>query len=83
MHHLLGLAVILVLILPPVGDDLLHLAVEGGEQALPLLILALQTRQHQGQEGLLAQQGHAAAQRPGGGLTKYNFHCLELLSVSF
>lgn len=60
VHHLLGLAVVLVLVLPPVGDDLLHLAVQGGEQTLPLLVLALQAGQHQGQEGLLAQQGHAA-----------------------
>lgn len=59
VHHLLGLAVVLVLVFPPVGHDLLQLAVQGGEQALPLLVLALQARQHQRQEGLLAQQRHA------------------------
>lgn len=59
MHHLFGFAVVLVLVFPPVGHDLLQLAVQGGEEALPLLVLPLQARQHQGQEGLLAQQRHA------------------------
>lgn len=59
VHHLLGLAVVLVLVFSPVGHDLLQLAVQGGEEALPLLVLALQARQHQRQEGLLAQQRHA------------------------
>lgn len=58
VHHLLCLAVILVLILSPVCDDLLQLAVEGGEKTFPLLILSLQTGQHQWQEWLLTQQRH-------------------------
>lgn len=58
VHHLLCLAVVLVLIFSPVCDDLLQLAVEGGEKTFPLLILSLQTRQHQGQEWLLTQQRH-------------------------
>lgn len=63
VHQLLCLAVVLVLILSPVCDDLLQLAVEGGEKTLPLLILALQTGQHQRQEWLLAQQRHAEEER--------------------
>lgn len=58
MHHLLCFAVILVLVLSPVGNNLLHLAVEGGEKAFPLFILPLQAGQHQRQEWLLAQQRH-------------------------
>lgn len=58
MHHLLCLAVILVLVFSPVGDNLLHLAVERGEEAFPLFILPLQAGQHQRQEWLLAQQRH-------------------------
>ena len=63
MHHLLGLAVVLVLVLSPVCDDLLQLAVKGGEKALPLFILSLQTGQHQRQEWLLTQQRHTEKQR--------------------
>lgn len=37
----------------------MHLAVEGRKESLTLLILPFQTRQHQRQERLLAQQGHA------------------------
>lgn len=58
MHHLLRLAVILVLVLSPVCDYLLHLAVEGGEKTFPLLVLPLQAGQHQRQEWLLTQQRH-------------------------
>lgn len=63
MHHLLGFAVVLVLVLSPVSHDLLQLAVEGGEEAFPLLVLTLQARQHQRQERLLAQQRHAAEEK--------------------
>ena len=41
-------------------DELLELFVYGLEQPLSLLILALETGEHQGQEGLVAQQGDAA-----------------------
>lgn len=58
MHHLLCLAVILVLVFSPVGNNLLHLAVERREKAFPLFILSLQAGQHQRQKWLLAQQWH-------------------------
>lgn len=41
----------------------MHLAIEGGKEPLALLILPFQTRQHQGQEGLLAQKGHAGVEK--------------------
>lgn len=42
---------------------LLDLAVEGSQETLSLLILPLETRQHQRQERLLAQERHAEKEK--------------------